>query len=187
MAMHPTTQALLLAAIRAELQADPTQRGYAGKSAGQITALLNMPIITAHPPAYRDVLISDVEGYLSARLLLVGLEDWIAGAEAGIARQAARQFLGIIQGGRLLVFLTSDAAPRANILGLFATLCQAGAGGLTMDHYADLAAMTLAPAAPPVESAPRWSLLIDGMSGEEGFAGPPNAAAEALVEEAING
>lgn len=185
--MHPDTIAALRARLLAELADDPTGRGYAGLGAADLAAALNAPVAVEAPTAYRDVLVSDVEGYLAARLLLVGLEDWVAAAEAGTPRQAARQLLQIIQGGRLRVFLTSDAARRVNVLAMFASLCGAGAGGLTMEHYADLAAMCVAPAGPPVVAPARWQIVIDGLSAEPGHAGPPNAASADLVEVLTNG
>lgn len=187
--MHATTKALLLAAIRAEVQGDPAGRGYAGKTAAEIVALLNTPVVTEPPSAYRDVPVSDVRGFLEARLVLVRLEDWVADPETpkGDARDAARTLLRVTSGDGIENFTTSTASGRANILGIFGLLVQAGAGGLTAQHYADLTAMTIAPAGPAVVGPPRWALLIDGMSGEEGFPGPPNAADEALVMEALDG
>ena len=185
--MHPDTIAALRARLAAEMADDPTGRGYAGMGAADLAAALNAPVVVTLPTAYRDVLVSDVEGYLSARLLLVGLEDWVATAEAGTPRQAARQLLQIIQGGRLRVFLTSDAALRVNVLTMFAGLCGAGAGGLTMEHYADLAAMCEEPARPPVVEPARWQVVIDGVSAEVGYPGPPNAVDAALVEVLTNG
>jgi hypothetical protein len=124
---------------------------YASLTPEQAEVALNTP--AEQSSAYRDVLISDVEGYLAARLVLVGLDDWIAAAEPSLAKQAARQLVQIIRGGRIQVFLTSDAHRRESILGLFALLVQAGAGGLTEQHYADIAAMTLAPLGPPITPA----------------------------------
>lgn len=178
--MHPE----LRAALAAEIASDPSQRGYAGKSAGQITALMNAPIVVAEPPAYRDVLISDVEGYLAARLVLVGLDDWIETAAPGIAKQAARQLVQIIRGGRISVFLTSDKARRDSILNLFGLLTKAGAGGLTLEHYADIAAMTLAPAGPPTTLHPRWVDVQVSLSAEP-RAGLPNVVTEAMIDEAL--
>jgi len=179
--MHLDTKTTLLAAIRAEVESDPTQRGYAGKSPGQITALLNAPIVVAAPVKHRNVLISDVRGYLEARLVLVRLEDWVAdpATPKGDARDAARTLLRVTSAPGLSEFRTGDDAGRANILGLFALLAQTGAGGLTMEHYAEIAAMTLAPAGPPTVQAPRWSALIEGIGGA------PNAADEALIAEAL--
>jgi len=185
MAIHPDTLGALLAAIRAELAADPSQRGYAGKSAGQIAALMNAPVVVAQAPQYRDVPISDVEGYLAARLVLVGLDDWIETAPSGIAKQAARQLVQIIRGGRISVFLTSDKVRRESVFGLFALLTQAGAGGLTLEHYSEIVAMALAPPGPPIVQPPRWGAVIDGISGVGNDPGPPNAATEALIEEAL--
>jgi hypothetical protein len=185
--MHADTLAALLAALRAELAADPAQRGYADQDAAAVTALLNAPIVTQAPPGHRDVLISDVEGYLRARLLVVGLREWAAMAEPSLARSAARELLDIIASPRLSVFLTSQPAGRANILGLFAQLAAVGAGGITAGHLADMEAMTAAPAGPPVTEPPRWAVVIEGIGGVGNEPGPPNAATEALVQEALDG
>jgi hypothetical protein len=208
--MHPDTKALLLAAIRAEVQADadrPSPIGYANKSAAEIAALMNAPVVVAQPATHRDVSISDVRGYLEARLVLVRLEDWIAdpATPKGSARDAARTLLRVTSAPGLADFKTKTEGGRANILGLFALLVSAGAGGLTQTHYNEIAAMTLAPAGPPVVEPARWGAVIDGISAaatpaepigqtedgkpipHPGYAGPPNAATEALVQEAING
>lgn len=187
--MHSTTKALVLAAIRAEVHADPSERGYAGQTAAEIAALMNAPVVVEPAPAYRDVPVSDVRGYLEARLVLVRLEDWVAdeATPLGDARDAARTLLRVTSNSGIQNFTTSTEAGRTNILGMFGLLVQAGAGGLTLAHYADLAAMTAAPAGTPVTTAPRWSMLIDGISGEQGHPGPPNAAAEALIQEALDG
>jgi len=203
--MHPDTKAMLLAAIRAEVQGDPTGRGYAGKKAAEVADLLNAPIVLQPPLTHRDVSISDVRGYLEARLVMVRLEDWINDLETprGTARDAARTLLRITTGTGLSNFTTSTEGGRANILGLFGLLVQTGAGGLTAQHLADLTAMTVAPAGSPVLGPARWLVIIEGISaaptpeptqnddGTEtqhpGYAGPPNAADEVLVKEALDG
>lgn len=201
MAMHPETKALLLAAIRVEVQGDPAGLGYAGKTPAEVADLLNAPIVVQAPLTHRDVSISDVEGYLRARLLVTRLRSWAANADAGTPREAAWELLDIIASPRLMNFSTSTDSGRANILGLFGLLVQAGAGGLTAQHLADLTAMTMAPAGPPVLGPARWLVIIEGISaaptpeptqnedGTEtqhpGYAGPPNAADEPLVAEAL--
>lgn len=177
--MHPDTLAAVLAALRAELQAPE----YAGKTAAEIVAILNAPAAPAS--AYRDVSISDVEGYLRARLLVTRLRAWEATAPDGLAREAAREFLGIIASPRLSNFTTSTPSGRANILGLFATFVAVGAGGITQQHAGDLAAMTLAPGG--ADGPARWAHVIDGIGGVGTDPGPPNAATEDLVTEALNG
>lgn len=174
--MHPDTMAALAARIRAEVDAGPA---YAGRTAAEIAAMLNAPVVVEQPAAHRDVLISDVEGYLRARLLVVGLREWAATAEPSLARSAARELLDIIASPRLSLFLTSTEGGRANVLGLFGLLAAEGAGGIGAEHLADMQAMTLAPAGPPVVGPPRWAVLIEGLPGA------PNAADEALVAEAL--
>lgn len=179
--MHPDTRAAVVAALRAELQADPAGRGYAGKTVAEVVALLNAPVAPA--VSYRDVSISDVEGYLRARLLVTRLRTWVADAPDGMARDAARELLDIIASPRLANFTTSTPGGRANILGLFATLVAADVGGITQLHADDLAAMTLAPAG--ANGPPRWAHVIDGIGGVGNEPGPPNAATDDLVAEAL--
>lgn len=185
--MHPDTATALLAAIRAEVQADPSQRGYAGKSAGQIAALMNAPIVVAPPTAYRDVSISDVEGYLHARLLVTQLRAWAGSAAPGTAKMAADELLDIIASPRLSLFTTSTDTGRANVLGLFATLVSATGGIITQTHLTELTAMTVAPSGASVIEPARWGAVIDGIGGVGNDPGPPNAATVALIEEALNG
>lgn len=185
--MHADTRAALLAAIRAEMAADPSQRGYQGKTASQIAALMNAPIVVTPPTAYRDVPISDVEGYLRARLLVTQLRAWAGTAPAGTAKMAADELLDIIASPRLSLFTTSTDTGRANVLGLFAALVSATAGIITQTHLDDLAAMTVAPSGPPVTEPSRWAAVTSGISGVGNLPGPPNAATEALIEEAVNG
>lgn len=186
--MHADTLAALNAAIVAEVAADPTQRGYAGKDAGQIAALMNLPIVVAQPATHRDVLVSDVRGYLEARLVLVRLEDWVAALDTpgGDARDAARTLLRVTDNSGITYFSTGNLAGRTNVLGLFAVLVATGAGGLTQAHYDEIAAMTLAPAGPPVTEPPRWLVVIEGIGGVGNQAGPPNAATAELIEGALN-
>lgn len=175
--MHPDTIAALNAAIAAEIAADPASIGYAGRTAAEIADLMNAPVPAAS--SYRDVSISDVEGYLRARLLVVGLTDWHATAQPSMARSAAGELLSIIASPRLQMFSTGTASGRANILGLFQTLVDAGAGGITQQHHTELAAMTEAPAGPPLPA--RWLTVIDGISGVSGQPGPPNTATADLI------
>lgn len=187
--MHPDTLALLQAAIRAEVQGDPAKRGYGGKSAAEIANLLNAPVVAQPAATHRDVSISDVEGYLRARLLVTRLRTWEATAEEGTPKMAALELLDIIASPRLATFTTSTDSGRANVLGLFGLLAQAGAGGITMQNLADLTAMTLAPAGPATVHAPRWSHVIAGIGGvteeQVEYPGPPNVADDALVAEAL--
>lgn len=203
MSMHPDTLAALCSAIRAEIQSDPSQRGYVGKTVGQIAALMNAPIVTAPPAQHRDVSISDVEGYLRARLLVTRLRRWVLTDPGGTAQMAAEELLDIIASPRLSNFTTSSEAGRTNILGLFAALVAATGGIVTQEHYDDLAAMTTASGGAPVVEPSRWATMIEGIGaaptppdevGDDGnpvrhpgYAGPPNAATEALIEEAVNG
>jgi hypothetical protein len=177
--MHPDILAAVLAAIRAEVENDPTGRGYEGQTAAEIATRLNAPIVTAAPPAYRDVSISDVEGYLRARLLVTQLRTWAATAEPGTAKMAALEMLDIIASPRLTNFTTGTEAGRANVLGLFAVLVAATGGIVTQTHLDELTAMTLSPASPAVEMAPRWSMVIEGQPGA------PNVATAEFVAEAL--
>lgn len=184
--MNPVTLAALLAALRTEIADDPTARGYAGKTAAEIADLLNAPVPVAGGATHRDVSISDVEGYLRARLLVTRLRSWVATAPDGTAKLAALELLDIIASPRLTMFTTSTDSGRANILGLFATLVEATGGIVTQTHYDELAAMTLS-TEPAQMGPPRWAVIIEGIEGVANEPGPPNAATEALVTEAANG
>lgn len=183
--MHPDTLALLQAAIRAEVQADPTARGYAGQGATEIAALMNAPIVVQPAATFRDVSISDVEGYLRARLLVTRLRAWAATADLGVPKDAALELLDIIASPRLANFSTGTLSGRTNILGMFALLVQAGAGGLVAQNLTDLTAMTAAPAGADITEPSRWQFVIDGISGVDGMAGPPNGPDETLIAEAL--
>ncbi len=184
--MHADTKTALLAAIRAEVQADPSELGYAGKSAGEVAALMDAPVTMIAPTAHRDVSISDVEGYLRARLILAQLRPWAEAAPAGAAKLAALELLDIIASPRLSRFTTSTESGRANLLGLFATLVAATGGIVTQQHIDDLTAMTVEQGA-ATTGPPRWLAVIDGISGVANDPGPPNAADEALIQEALDG
>ena len=179
--MHPDTLAAVLAALRAELAAP----AYAGLSVAETVAALNAPVVVDTPAAYRDVPVSSVEGYMRLRRHIVRLRRWVAVTDVSDLRDFAEEMLEMVASGKVNVFETSNPAKRAAILGAFAGLAAVGAGGFDAGSLADLTAMTLAPAGPAVTSPPRWALLIDGISGAEGFPGPPNAADAALVMEAL--
>lgn len=182
--MHAATLQALRAAILAELQSDPTARGYAGKSPGQIAALMNLPVVVTAAPVRQDVLISDVKGYLARRLVIVRLRRAVP-TLTGDAKDVAEALLDIMADTQLTRFLTADDAKRAGVLGMFALLVQAGAGGLTQAMYDDIEAMTLAPAGEAETQPARWLAVIDGIGGEGNEPGPPNAASEALIAEAL--
>lgn len=185
MTMHPITHAAVIAALRAELQSDPTARGYAGKAAAELLDLLNAPIVTAAAQAYRDVPVSSVEGYMRLRRHIVRLRRWVAEAPVSDLRDFAEEMLDMMAAANVQVFETSVPAKRTAILGAFAGLAEIGAGGFNAQSLADLTAMTLAPAGPDAVTACRWAVLMDGLSAEEGYAGPPNACALDLIEEAL--
>lgn len=183
--MHPETLALLQARIRAEVQADPSERGYAGKSAGQIAALMNAPIAVVAAAAYRDVLVSDVEGYLEGQLAMQRLIDWIENNQGDSqALTIAKTLRRVMSDGRLSRFLTADPAKRANVLGMFHVLAQTEGTGITQAHADALAAMTIVHEI-TTEAPPRWSSVIEGIGGVGGEPGPPNAADEALIAGAL--
>lgn len=185
--MHADTKAALLAAIRAELQADPSERGYAGKSAGQIAALMNAPITVVAAATYRDVLVSDVEEYLEDQLAMQGLIDWIENNQGDSqALTIAKTLRRVMSGGRLSRFLTADPGKRANVLGMFQVLAQTEGTGITQAHADALAAMTIVHEI-TTEAPPRWFSVTDGIGGVGNEPGPPNAADEALIQEALDG
>lgn len=174
--------AALKTAIAAEIQSDPAT--YAGKTAAEIAALMNAPVVVAAPSAHKDVTISDVEGYLRARLILAQLRPWAAVAASGTAKLAALELLDIIASPRLARFTTSTDTGRANILGLFATLVAATGGIVTQQHYDDLAAMTVDPVGAPIMRHPRWvDVMLSLPPGAA--AGLPNEVTPETIAEAL--
>lgn len=125
------------------------QGAYANHTPQAAEAALNAATIAA-PTRYRDVSISDVEGYLRARLLVTRLRSWVASAPTGTAKEAASELLDIIASPRLSMFSTSTESGRANVMGLFAALVAATGGVVTQQHHDDLLAMTVAPADSPI-------------------------------------
>ena len=105
-----------------------------------MAALLAAPIVTPAPTRYCNVSISDVEGYLRARLLVTRLRSWAATAPAGTAKEAALELLDIIASPRLAMFTTETETGRGNIMGLFAALVAATNGVVTQQHHDDLLA-----------------------------------------------
>jgi hypothetical protein len=182
MAMHPDTLALLLARIRTEIE----DARYGAKSPAEIANLLNQPVVTVLPPVRRNVLISDVKGYLAARLVIVRMRRDVPSL-TGTVRDIAEALLDILVDTQLREFLTAEDAKRGNVLQMFGALVASGTGGLTAEHLADIEAMTLAPAGPPIVEPPRWQMIIDGIAGIDNAPGPPNAADADLIQEAING
>ncbi len=168
----------LLARIRTEIAADEAGRGYAGKSRAEVVALMNAPVIVPGAVSPRDVSISDVEGFMEARMIPVRLADWVETAEPGVAKDAARTLLRVIASQNLKKFTTSTTTGRANILGLFGAIATAAPHIVTPAHHADLVAMTEV-RAPSTEGAPRWSVL------REGVPDAPGAVDEAMLAEAL--
>ncbi len=184
--MHDITVAALLAAVRLELQSDPSRIGYAGKSAAEIAALMDAPVAVQPAMTHRHVPKTDVTGYLHARMALVPLQEWAADAPPSRVRTIAKSLIGVLASD-VKEFLTGFDASRARVLGMFQELAASNDTPITEEHYAAIEAMTLAPAGAPIVGPPRWAVLIDGISGEEGFPGPPNAADVKLIEEAFRG
>jgi hypothetical protein len=184
--MHADTIAALRARLLAEIADDPAGLGYGGLDLPDLAALLNAPVVVEIPAAHRDVLISDVKGYLARRLVIVRLRRQVVANDlTGTVRDVAEALLDILNDTQLTYFLTADATMRAGVLGMFAQLVAAGAGGLTSAHYDDIAAMTLAPAGPPQTTPARWQIVIDGLSAERGHPGPPNAASAELLGDLL--
>lgn len=174
----------LKAAIAAEIADDTAARGYAGKTAAEQAALMNAPYEVAAPIQYRDVSISDVEGYLRARLLVIQLRDWAAAALPSTAKMAALELLDIIASPRLSTFTTSTETGRANVLGLFAALVAATGGIVTQTHHDELAAMTIAPAGEPTRHHPRWLTVMAALPAEAAT-GLPNEITAEMIAEAL--
>jgi hypothetical protein len=174
---------LIHAAIQAELQADPAARGYAGKAATEIADLLNSPVDLPPQPAYRDLRISNVNDYLAAHLVIERLHRQLP-VLCGDVLDAAEALLRILADTVLQSFPTSDHVQRQNVLCQFATLVRAGAGGLTLEHYADLVAMAVAPVIAPTPQHPRWlDVLLSLPIGAQ--AGLPNKVPADWVTQAL--
>jgi len=178
--LHPDVKA----ALAAEIAGDPAGRGYAGKSASERAALMSEGYAIAPAQTYRNVLISDVKGYLAARLVIVRLRRGLTDMPEGQARDIAEALLDILHDTQLREFLTADEELRNNVLGMFAVLAQAGAGGLTLQHYADIVAMTVAPAEAPVRHHSRWLDLMLALK-PEAAAGLPNEVDAGMIAEAL--
>lgn len=200
--MYPDTHAELLAAIRAELQADPTSLGYAGKSAAEIAALMNAPqpapVPQPEPRPFRWRQAKAI-AQMHVRWAFIVLRargtpavppttaaDWATVAAINATSMADDQEIDPTDAAKWTAFTDGLAA--------FVT-----SGDLTQPIADEIAALgTYQPPQPPPLPA-RWSLVIDGLSaaptpetaeGEDphpGYAGPPNAADETLIAEALNG
>jgi hypothetical protein len=175
----------VLAAIRAEIQADPMGRGYAlHSSADNVADLLNEAFDVPAPAAFQDVPVSSVEGYMRLRRHIVRLRRWVAAAEPSDLRDFAEELLEMIAAGSVKNFETSNPGKRAAILGAFEGLAQAGAGGFSAQSLADLAAMTVAPPGPPTRHHPRWVAVMLALPPELAT-GLPNEVTTDMVAEAL--
>ena len=204
--MHATTRAVLLQAIRGEIDADPTGRGYGGKSAAQIAALMSAPVPQAAPePEQRAFKWGDARGIAQAHgcwpfIVLrarktpamppAGVEDWAILAAINAVSTEREQVIDAADENEWAAFTGGIQAFRA-----VGDLTQAAATAI-------LALGTHQPPTPP-DGIARWLAVIDGISAAEtpapvaqddgtetvhpGYAGPPNAADEALIQEALNG
>lgn len=171
------------AAIAAEIVGDPTRRGYDGKDAAARAALINAPYEVTPTASYRHVLISDVKGYLAAKLVLVRLRREVPSME-GVVRDVAEALLDILNDTQLKEFLTGIPEKRTNVLGMFAALLATGAGGLTQKHYDEIAAMTVAPPGPAVKHHPRWVDVMLSLRSADA-AGLPNEITAEMIAEAL--
>jgi hypothetical protein len=173
-----------LAAIRAEIEADPMGRGYAGHTAAEQAALFNAGFDVPAPPALQDVPVSTVEGYMRLRRHIVRLRRWVAAAEPSDLRDFAEELLEMIAAGTVKNFETSNPGKRAAILGAFEGLAQAGAGGFGAQSLADLAAMTIAPPGAPTRHHSRWLAVMLALPPELAT-GLPNEITAEMVAEAL--
>lgn len=205
--MHDATKALLLAAIRAEVQADPTERGYAGKTAAEIAALMSVPVPAPIPePEHRPFAWGEARGIAQAH----GCWPMIVLRARGTPSMPPQT----AEDGAILAAINAVSTEREQKIdasnpaewGAFSQGVAAflAVGDLTSAAAnAILALGTYQPPAPP-DGPARWVVVIDGISAEPtppdvldddgnvverhpGYAGPPNAAAEALIQEALNG
>lgn len=204
--MHPDTRAAVVAALRTELATDPTGRGYAGKTAAEIAALLAAPVQAAVPePQPKAFKWGDARGIAQAH----GCWPMIVLRARGTPAMPPQT----AQDGAILAAINAVSAEREQIInaadpgewGAFSAGVQAFAavGDLTEAAAAAILALgTYQPPTPPDEPA-RWGVVIDGISaaptppdpvgldarGEPVFhpgnAGPPNGPTLDLIEEAL--
>lgn len=209
MSMHPDTRAEVIAALRREIENDPARRGYAGKTAAAICALLDAPVPTETPPAAPRSF-----AWGEARAIAQSYGQWPAVVVRSRGNPttppASAEDLAILTAINAVsmereqrIDPTDAAAWTAFQAGMQALV---GAGDLTPPVAAAILALgTYQPPTPPPEQC-RWvAAVIDsisaaptptdpiGFQGDEnepvyhpGFAGPPNAADLDLVTEALN-
>ena len=197
--MHASTEAALLAAIRAELQANPAT--YAGKSAAEIAALMNAPVVAAAPsPQPRAFLWRSAKAlaqeYGRWALIALRARGTPATPPASAADFAVLTALNAISMADDQQIDPAHPVKWATFCGGLASLV--AVGDLTAEIAAEIEALGAYQPPPPPPSHPRWLDVIDGISAAEtpaglgedgrphpGYAGPPNAASEELIAEAL--
>ena len=206
--MHPITKAALLAAIGAELAADPAQRGYDGRTATEIAALMAAPVPQPAPPPEARVLtwgeargIAQSHGCWPMIVLRargtpanppVEPEDWAILAAINAVGTERDQRVNAGDPAEWGAFTAGVAAFEA-------------VGDLTAAASAAILALGSHQPATPPDAPSRWSIVIDGISAaptpaepvsldangdvvsHPGNAGPPNRPEVALIQEALDG
>ncbi len=204
--IHPDTRATLLQALRGEIKNDPVQRGYAGKSAADIAALMAAPVSQDEPePEQRPFKWGEARGIAQAHgcwpFIVLRSRKTPNLPPASMEDGAILAAINAVGTEREQVIEASDP----NVWAAFSGGIQAflAVGDLTQAAADAILALGMyQPPAPP-PAPPRWLALIDGISAAEpgepiknddgterphpGFAGPPNAPDEALIQEALNG
>jgi len=188
--MHPDTIAALRARLAAEIATDPTDRGYWGKTAAEIAALLEQPVPAPAPsPIPRVFAWSEARAIAQTHglwpLIVVRARGTPSIPPATTNDVATLAAINAVSMDPAQMIDPSDPAAWAAFqAGLSAFLA---VGCLTEGAAAAILALgSVVPASGP-DGPARWQIVIDGLSAEVGHSGPPNSADAALVEALTNG
>lgn len=110
------------ATLAAELANDPAGIVYSALDDEATADALNAATRAGH----RDVPVPEIAAYMRLNLLVSTLEDWVASAEAGLAKNAARELLGMVRDPAAIPVRMTRAEVRAATGGMIAALVAAG-------------------------------------------------------------
>jgi len=127
----------------AALSAELAKPAYDGLSDQDAAALANAGTV----PGYRDVPVPEIAAYMRLNLLVSALEDWAASAEAGLAKNAARELLGMVRDPAAIPVRMTRAEVRTATSGMIAALIAAGSP-ITEPHGAAILALAEATMTP---------------------------------------
>jgi hypothetical protein len=186
--MHAQTKTALFSAIRAEVQGDPAQRGYAGKTATQIAALMAAPVPAPTPdPVPRAFKWGDARGIAQSHgcwpLIVLRARATPTIPPATVTDGAVLAAINAVSTEREQVIDATDAAVwQAFTTGIAAFRA---VGDLTEAAVTAILALgTEQPPTPPAGPS-RWLVVIDGIGGVGNLPGPPNGPDAALIGEAM--